>query len=75
LTDGALTAAPNFADVGPALYALLAGRRVVVYDVQYDTRLLAQSDNVFGIVSPPGISTVDPFVKTHTKQINVRVLS
>lgn len=43
ITDRDVAAAPTFAEAWPSVRALLAGRDVVVYNADFDSRLLSQS--------------------------------
>ena len=43
ITNAMVASAPSFADLYPQIAALLAGRTVVVYNVDFDRRMLAQA--------------------------------
>lgn len=49
LTDADVAGAPTFADLAPALRAVLGGRTVLIYNRDYDTRLFAQSARAVGV--------------------------
>jgi len=49
ITDAMVTAALPFRDLHPALRALLQGRTVVIYNADYDTRILRQTAELAGL--------------------------
>lgn len=58
ITDAELTDAPTWADVAADVEALLAGRPVIIYNAEFDLRLLEQTARAFGR-STEWLSTVD----------------
>jgi DNA polymerase-3 subunit epsilon len=53
ITDAVVADAPPFAEIAPQLCALLASRRLAIYNADFDIRLLRQSASAAGIVLPP----------------------
>lgn len=49
ISDADVAGAPTFVDLMPALRAILGGRTVLIYNVEYDTRLLVQSARACGL--------------------------
>jgi DNA polymerase-3 subunit epsilon len=52
ITEAMLADAPPFAEIAPRLTELLAGRRLAIYNADFDTRLLRQSAAAAGVVLP-----------------------
>lgn len=54
ITDERVKDAPTFADIAPKLRALLAGQRVIIYNADFDCRMLRQSATACGVVHELG---------------------
>lgn len=55
ITNAMVQAAPAFPDILPQLRDVIAGKLLVIYNAQYDMRLLAQSSKAHGIPVSLGI--------------------
>jgi len=53
ISNSDVAAAPTFADILPKLHRLVDGRLVIIYNAQYDTRMLVQSAKSRDIKSIP----------------------
>lgn len=49
ITDERVKDAPTFADIAPQLRALLAGQRVIIYNADFDIRMMEQSAAARGL--------------------------
>mgnify|MGYP007071603296 CR=1 FL=1 len=49
ITDETVAEAPSFADVWPSICDVIRDKTVIIYNADYDTRLLAQSARAHGI--------------------------
>lgn len=53
ITNAMVVAAPTFAEIMPTLYGLLDCRNVVIYNADYDVRVLHQSARAHGLPFEP----------------------
>ena len=53
ITMKTVAEAPSFADIWPSLRDLIAGKIVIIYNADYDTRLLAQSSRAHDLPRTP----------------------
>jgi DNA polymerase-3 subunit epsilon len=54
ITDEKVQDAPTFADIAPQLRELLYGQRVIIYNADFDTRMLKQSAFAAGVAHELG---------------------
>lgn len=58
IDNAAVQSAPTWAEVWPTVVPLMAGRKIGIYNADYDLRLLRQSHQLAGLPwQPPGPST------------------
>ena len=67
ITDAMVETAPSFRDVGPNLSFLLEGNDLVVYNLAFDTRILAQSAQAVGLTWP--LFGPVPYEKRHCAMV------
>jgi DNA polymerase-3 subunit epsilon len=75
ITNSDVTNAPTFADITPELRRLIDGRLIVIYNAQYDIRMLAQSARARGVEESPvtsGVCAMNLYATFYGKWNNYR---